>query len=266
MNSYLAQNRPLDFKNKLINASGMLAFSPDKKKRHIWGILDAFVTNAISFRPRKVAANPALINFPGGSLQHNGLPNPGIKQCLKKYQSQWAKASLPIIPTIIENDPSQLSRMVRQLEKIDNLLAINILFAEDFSRQLVLDLLRAAQGEIPIIASLAMEASLEFSEELIQSGASAIALSPSRGTVKDDQGEVIQGRLYGPNQFPRALYIVQQLAQLNIPVIGGNGVYTIQDAQLMLDLGAIAVQLDSVLWKADWDEKGWQFNSAPAKS
>lgn len=258
MNNYLAQNGALAFQKGLINASGMLAFSPEKKKRHLWGILDAFVTNPISFRPRKAAANRKLINYPGGVLQHNGFPNPGIKHCLQKYRSQWSAASIPIIPALMEDDPKSLSRMVRQFEEIENLIAVTIFIGEDFSQPLALDLLKSAHGELPIIANIAMERALELSEGAIQAGATAIALGPSRGLMKEERGQIIPGRLYGPNQFPRALHITKQLAEMNIPIIGGNGVYRPDQAKLMLDVGAIAVQLDSVLWMADWDEKAWK--------
>ena len=260
MNNYISQNGSLEFHKRLLNASGSLAFAPVQKKRHLWSVLDAFVSNPISFRPRKAATNRALLNYPGGALQHSGLPNPGIKHCLKKYGPQWAKANIPIIPALIADDPSQLSLMVRQLEELENLIAINLLIGEGFSSQLVRDLIQAAQSELPIIASIAMERALELSESVIQAGATVIALGPSRGSMMDDRGQIIKGRLYGPNQFPRALYVTEQLAEMQIPIIGGNGIYSNNQAQMMLNGGAIAVQLDSVLWMAEWDEKAWQIN------
>jgi dihydroorotate dehydrogenase len=39
------------------------------------------------------------------------------------------------------------------------------------------------------------------------------------------------------------------LGSFDIPVIGGGGIYEADAVGAMLDAGAIAVQLDSVLWK-----------------
>lgn len=260
MDSFLEQGRQIGFAKGLLNAAGMLGFIPEAKKAKWWGVLDAFVTNPISYRPRRASGKRGFIEFSGGVLLHSGYPNPGFKQSLQKFGGQWASADIPIIPALIEEDASRLGLMVRQLEEIDNVLAIELLLGEDFSAQLVRDLCQAAQGELAIIANIPMERTLELAEEALGAGAAAISLGPSRGTMMNGNrdGEMKQGRLYGKSQFPRALHLTQQLAQAKVPIIGGNGIFDVGDAKLLLAAGALAVQLDTALWKADWDADDWR--------
>jgi len=42
------------------------------------------------------------------------------------------------------------------------------------------------------------------------------------------------------------------MAAAGLPVIAGGGVYTPEQAQALLDAGALAVQLDSVLWRGEF--------------
>jgi len=84
---------------------------------------------------------------------------------------------------------------------------------------------------------------------------SAVSLGAPRGTLLDSAGKPVSGRLFGPALFPLTLSAVQSLRQLGIPVIAGPGVYRRQEAQAVLDAGALAVQLDTVLWHGwarDW--------------
>jgi dihydroorotate dehydrogenase len=45
---------------------------------------------------------------------------------------------------------------------------------------------------------------------------------------------------------------VQTLTRRGIPVIGSSGIFTPAQAEAMLQAGAIAVQLDAVLWRGGW--------------
>jgi dihydroorotate dehydrogenase len=49
-----------------------------------------------------------------------------------------------------------------------------------------------------------------------------------------------------------ALATVRELAQLGVPTIGAGGVYAREHMEAMLASGALAVQVDSVLWRGGW--------------
>jgi dihydroorotate dehydrogenase len=48
---------------------------------------------------------------------------------------------------------------------------------------------------------------------------------------------------------------LHRLAALKVPVIGGGGVYSLEQAEVMLAAGALAVQFDAVLWRGSIPEK-----------
>jgi dihydroorotate dehydrogenase len=58
--------------------------------------------------------------------------------------------------------------------------------------------------------------------------------------------------LQGPALFPQALLAVRDAAQANLPVIGAGGVVSKENADAMLSAGALAVQVDTSLWKGDF--------------
>jgi dihydroorotate dehydrogenase len=58
-----------------------------------------------------------------------------------------------------------------------------------------------------------------------------------------------QGRLYGPAILPIALKTTGDLVKQGIPTIGAGGIYAQEDIKAMLALGAMAVQVDSWLWR-----------------
>ena len=52
--------------------------------------------------------------------------------------------------------------------------------------------------------------------------------------------------------YPLALWTLRQVAELiddAVPLIGCGGVHSLNDALAMLDVGAVAVQVDSYIWK-----------------
>jgi dihydroorotate dehydrogenase (NAD+) catalytic subunit len=90
---------------------------------------------------------------------------------------------------------------------------------------------------------------------LIQGGAQAISISAPRGALPltpspspAGRGEIITGRLYGPSLFPRALETVHSAAKLGLPIIGAGGVWTNENAEALVAVGALAVQVDAALW------------------
>jgi dihydroorotate dehydrogenase len=82
----------------------------------------------------------------------------------------------------------------------------------------------------------------------MQEGAQAISISPPRGALTTENGNVVTGRLFGPSLFPRSLDIVRSAAKLGIPIIGSGGVWSTENSDAMLSVGAMAVQVDAALW------------------
>lgn len=251
--------RDLSLRKPIMNAAGALGFAPEPRAGLDWDEFGAFVTNPLSLRPRAPLAEPQVLSYPGGVLLHTGLPNPGFRAVLKKYASRWAGARLPVIVHLMADRPEQTAQMVRQLEGLENIAAVELGFAPGLAADIILIALEMALGELPLIVSLPMEQVLSLGPRVVQDGAIAVSLAAPRGAlpmpadgVRETHRGVVSGRLYGPGLFPQALDVVQNAVKLGLPTIGAGGVYSPEDAGVMLSAGALAVQLDSALWRGEW--------------
>ncbi len=247
--------RDLAFRTPLMNAAGALGFAPEARAAVSWQEFGAFVTNPISLRPRAPVADPEALPYPGGFLLHSGLPNPGFTAVLKKFAPRWADAKLPVIVHLMADRPEETARMVQKLEGVENVAAVELGFAPHLAADIILIALEMSLGELPLIVSLAWEQVLSLGPRVMQAGAIAISLSAPRGALPAPltQSGVVTGRLYGPALFPQALDVVQNAVKLGLPVIGAGGVYSKENASAMLAAGALAVQVDSALWRGAWD-------------
>ena len=250
--------RDLYFSKPLMNGAGSLGFAPDSRAGISLDSFGAFVTNPLSLRSRMPAAKPEIIEYPGGFLFHSGLPNPGFNTGIKRYASRWDKSDLPIIVHLMADRPEQTQRMVRMLESHENVMAAELGFAPLLADDILLLTLEMCLGELPLIFSLPVEQVLSLGPRLIQDGAQAISIAAPRGAMPAGKGEgigeksVITGRLYGPSLFPRSLETVYSAAKLGLPIIGAGGIWTPENAEAMLGAGALAVQVDAVLWGVSW--------------
>lgn len=242
--------RDLYFNKPLMNAAGSLGFAPDPRAGIALDSFGAFVTNPFSLRPRRPAAKPEVVEYPGGFLLHSGLPNPGFRAGLRRYTSRWDKAELPIIVHLMADRPQETQRMIRMLEAQENVMAAELGFAPLLADDILLLTLEMCLGELPLIFSLPLEQVLSLGPRLVQAGAQAISVAAPRGALMTDQ--LTTGRLYGPSLFPRALEVVYSAARLGLPIIGAGGVWRREDAEAMLSNGALAVQVDAALWGFNW--------------
>ena len=240
--------RDLYFSKPLINATGSLGFTPDPRNGIPLERFGAFVTNPISLRPRLPTSHPALVEFPGGFLIHTGLPNPGFHAVLKKYSAKWNRAEMPIIPHLMADRPEETQRMVRELETVENVMAVQLGFAPLLSNDIILMNLEMCLGEIPLIFTLPHEQVLTLGRQLLDGGASAVSIASPRGALYDATSNLITGRMYGQSLFPRSLDIVRSAAMVGMSIIGSGGVWSQADAESMLKAGAMAVEIDARLW------------------
>ncbi len=251
--------RDIYFSKPLMNAAGSLGFAPDTRAGISLDSFGAFVTNPFSLRPRLPAAKPTVIEHPGGFLFHTGLPNPGFNAGLKKYSGKWSRSNLPIIVHLMADRPEETQRMIRMLETQENVMTAELGFAPLLANDILLLTLEMCLGELPLVFSLPVEQILSLGPRLMQEGAQAISIAAPRGALSltstpsaTDNGELITGRLYGPSLFPQTLETVYSATKIGLPIIGSGGVWTKENADAMLSVGALAVQVDAVLWGLHW--------------
>jgi dihydroorotate dehydrogenase (NAD+) catalytic subunit len=239
----------LFFKKPILNAAGMLGFAPEARAPIDWEPFGAFITNPLSLRPRMPAGKPAVLEYPGGFLLHSGLPNPGLSAVLEKFAARWERAALPVIVHLMADRPEETGKMVRMLEGRENVMAVELGFAPLLADDLLFLALEMCRGELPLIVSLEAGQLLRNGARLMAEGASAISLAPPRGTLMVQPGRgLVEGRLYGPSLFPQSLDLVRAAARAELPIIGSGGLWSMAQAEAMLEAGALAVQMDAGLW------------------
>ncbi len=239
----------LYFRKPRMNSAGTLGFTPDPRLPVDWESFGAFITNPISLRPRRPAAAPAVLEYPGGFLLHTGLPNPGLETVIKHHAAAWARAGLPVIVHLMADRPEEAGRMVRRVEGLENVMAVELGFAPLLADDILFLAVEMCQGEIPLIASLHAEQVLQLGARLVEMEVAALSLAPPRGMLKAREGEALTaGRLYGPSLFPQSLELVQSAVKAGLPVIAAGGIWEQAQEAAMLEAGALAVQVDASLW------------------
>jgi dihydroorotate dehydrogenase (NAD+) catalytic subunit len=236
----------------LMNAAGSLGFVPDRRQDIDWSRFGAFVTNPISLGPRSPAQGQRYAAYPGGFLLHTGYPNPGLSKVIQRYTDAWGRSPLPVIVHLLGQTPEETSTAIRRLEGREGIIGVELGLPPKVDATTAQDFVTAAAGELQLIVRLPLEQAIELAPVVIKAGAAAVSLGASRGTLPGLEGKFFEGRLYGPAVFPLALHTVRAIVRMEIPggmIIGGGGVYGDEQAKQMLEAGATAVQLDSMLWK-----------------
>ena len=243
----------LSFSLPLMNAAGTLGFAPEPRLHGELGQLGAFLTNPVSLTPRTPAHGVRYLTYPGGFLLHTGYPNPGLEAVLRRCVPRWERSPIPVIVHLLGQGVDDLASMALRLESVPGVMGVELGFPKDADRTTWSGLLyEAACGELPVIARLPVDQAVELAPAALEAGAEAVSLGAPRGALPLPGGRLVEGRLYGPALFPQALAAVRSLAQTGTPVIGAGGVYSQAQVQSMLSAGALAVQLDSVLWRGNW--------------
>lgn len=242
----------LSFTSPVMNAAGTLGFTPDRRLPVDWLQIGAFITNPVSLTPRAPAQERCCLPFQGGFLLHTGYPNPGFRAIVRRFAERWKNSPLPVIVHLLAQRGDEIATMVQTLETMEGISGVELGLPPEVNQEAVLEFSGAISGELPWIARLPLEQALELGPLLVNAGAAAISLGPPRGTLPLSSGKLAEGRLYGPAIFPFALHIVRRLRRLSLPVIGAGGIYSQEQTKAMLEAGAIAVQLDAVLWRGGY--------------
>jgi len=246
----------LEISPPLMNAAGSLGFVPESSGPVDLAQFGAFITNPISFQKRTPASRRTCQPYPGGYLLHSGYPNPGLRAAIRRYAARWARSPIPIIVHLLAENIEGVSRMVPLLEELEGVMGIELGLPPAVDLQSAQELVQAALGELPLIVRLPVEKAGMYAQSLANSQITAISLGPPRGALYDSQGQSVRGRLYGPSVFPQTLASVQEAISAGVPVIAAGGVYKQRQVEALMEAGAIAVQLDAVLWSLGWDRQG----------
>ena len=265
--------RGLVLAKPVMNASGILGFADEYRGLIDFSRLGAFVTNALTARPRTPAHPPNAIPLPNGVLIHTGLPNPGVRAAIRQYDREWQRLGPPVIVHLAATTPEDVRRSVEPLDLAEGVSGVELGLRDDVSVEEMEHVIRAALGGPPVVVRLPILRAVELCEAAARAGADALTVGaplrasasppgplsrsqsarPGEGESKDDgDGQKSKGRFYGPEVFPMALEavraVVGAMQASPLPIIGAGGIFSEENARAILSAGAAAVQVDAVVW------------------
>ena len=172
-----------------VNSAGILGFTPDPHAMPYLAHMGAFITHPISRRPRRPAGNRCCLPYPGGFLLHTGLQNPGISRAVKRFSRAWAGAPLPIILHVLAETPGTLAEIVRKVEGLENVRAVELGLPPDLHPKDLPDFLEAASGELPVVVCLTPDQIPVLLDTLVSLQPSALHLIQPRGSLPGTGGD-----------------------------------------------------------------------------
>jgi len=254
----------LDLKNPVMVASGTFGYAEEFKDLMDLKKLGAIVTKTITLKPRPGNLPPRTCETPAGMLNSIGLENPGIDRFIKEKLPFLKKLGIPVIVSIAaEDSPEEFSVLVRELDKINTVAAIELniscpnmqkdkLISQDAKEtfDLVSTVRKLTNKCLIIKLSPNVTSISEIALAAQEAGSNAVALINTLTGMSIDVhkrapklGSWIGG-LSGPAIRPVAVRMVwEAYNKIKIPIIGMGGIMDTESALEFIIAGATAVSV-----------------------
>ena len=233
---------------------------------HLFDIqkLGAIVCKGTTLEPRDGNPQPRLVETASGLLNSIGLQNIGVKALIKEKAPIWAYWRVPVIVNIAGETVDDYTRLAKELDGVAGISGIEVNIScpnvkaggAEFgvnpeSAARVTAAVKSATS-LPILVKLTPNTGdiVGVAAAVAEAGADAVSLI---NTVKGMAIDIATrqpllgnrtGGLSGPAIKPIALSMVYEIAgAVELPVIGGGGISTGNDAIEFIMAGASAVQV-----------------------
>jgi dihydroorotate dehydrogenase (NAD+) catalytic subunit len=249
----LALNNPygLGLASPVLAAAGCFGYGVEYTRMVDVERIGAIVTRSTTLYRRRVARPPRLIETPAGLLAVGPWPNPGLDRVVERYAPAWAAWRTPVLLSI-EGAPAEYAAIAAALEGVEGIAGLELNLAEHAGQVAAIVRAVRAATQLPLLAKLpALDTGLpDLARTAAEAGADVIVVAAARRGLATDphSGEQLAGWLCGPALRPLAQRLVAEVAAVaSVPVIGGGGIATADDARQFLAAGAAAVQLGAAL-------------------
>ncbi len=214
--------------------------------------LAALVTRTCTLRPHR--GHVSLIETPAGLLYADNEANPGLRIVRERFAPIWASWELPVVLSLSTSNPDELRVMLSELELCEGLAGVELPLsladvASLTAATTLLNSVRAAT-HLPLLVKLpaCAPALPALARAVAATGVDALVISGAQPAAAPGPNGLVHGWLCGPAMFPLTLRAVADIADsVSLPVIGVGGVNSPAAAQALIDAGATAVGLASVL-------------------
>lgn len=245
------QKQDFNLAQPFVNTAGSLGFCPDLQSIPYLPRLGAFITNPISRYSRSPARSRTCLPYEGGFLLHTGLPNSGISRVIRQHKHCWAGSLVPVILHLLVETPETLEEMVRKIEGLENIMAVELGLPADCEPHHLQAFMDAALGELPVVVCLDPQQVCKLGDAIPDGQCAALHLVQPRGCLPSRTGEIVSGRLSGPGNFPVMLYMARQMIERGVPlIVDGDAIHPWQ-VKALQESGVSAIGLGGVLWQTD---------------
>lgn len=257
-------------KNPTILVSGILVTPQDLIEVAKNGA-GAITTKSISLDERQGHPQPTIVRFEHGFLNSVGLKNPGLAKAKNEIGKILKSTQTPLIVSIFANKTSDFQILAREIAEMKphflelNLSCPNV--EEEFGRPFatathlsakVVEAVKKVSQHIPVLVKLSPNVLdiKEIAKAVESAGADAISAINTVGPgmvidiykKKPKLGNK-KGGVSGPAIKPIAIRCVYEIFEtVKIPIIGGGGITTGEDAVEMIMAGATAVGIGSAIY------------------
>jgi dihydroorotate dehydrogenase (NAD+) catalytic subunit len=243
----------LPLRNPILIGSGFGGYGEAGPRPIPLSLFGALVTGPITLRPERGAPQPRMVETPHGFILTTGQQNPGVKKILHDYTPWWQRLGTPVIAHLPAADPDDLQRTARALAANTPLAALELGAPDEAWPEEVWRWVSAIRdgSELPLLVKLPLAGPPELAEAAMEAGADALVVgaAPLGAAFTPDRTHLVSGPLYGPAVHNLALARLQATAaRLDIPCVAAGGIHTLAQVEDFLRAGAVAVQLDALLW------------------
>ena len=256
--------RGVEFKNRVLVASGTFGYGNEVKELVDVNKLGGICTKSLSWKPRDGNPPRRIVETPSGMLNSIGLANVGVEYFIREKLPYLRTLDTVIIANIAASSIQEFCdvlSLLEQQEGIDgyeinvscpNVKEGGLSFGTDCSKTREITARLRTLTAKPLIMKLTPNVThiSEFARAVEEAGADAISvINTVIGMAVDiykkkPKLSTVTGGLSGPAIKPIALAKVYEAAQVvSLPIIGIGGIMTAEDALQFLLVGATAVQV-----------------------
>jgi dihydroorotate dehydrogenase (NAD+) catalytic subunit len=251
----------LELKNPVIAASGTVGYGTEYAGMVDIERLGAIVSKGTTLKPRAGNPQPRLCETASGLLNSVGLENKGVEAVIAEEAPIWATWDVPVLVNIAGDSVDEYAELAYALDGVEGVSGIEVnISCPNVARggmefgtcpEDAAAVTQAVKGHttLPVVAKLTPNVTdiAEIARAVEEAGADAVSLvNTLRGMAIDVEARKpflggVTGGLSGPAIKPVALYMVYQVARaVKVPVIGGGGIVSANDAMEFIMAGASA--------------------------
>jgi dihydroorotate dehydrogenase (NAD+) catalytic subunit len=261
--------RGLRLDNPILVASGTFGYGIEYSDVVDIQRLGAICCKGTTLRPRIGNVTPRVTETPAGMLNSIGLQNPGVDAVVRKYSPTWAGWHVPVIVNVAGESIEDYVEVASRLDGVPGVAGIELniscpnvgkgglQFAIDAEAAGAVTAAVRGVTELPLLVKLSPNVAdvRPIARAIEAAGADAITAINTISGIAVGPGRRrpllgnVYGGLSGPAIKPVALRIVYEVAQVvDLPIIAIGGVAELADVLDFLAVGAIAVQVGTVLF------------------